>query len=85
MKRKPNDLDNAVDAICQSYRIIAKIKPTFCFEILAEMQRKLKDRLTLDRAHYTVDGYRHYVTDFDGQKYQIDIKPIREEVSDNEK
>lgn len=57
---------------------------THCFEIFTILKRGFKDAsnkelLTVVDLHYTHDGIRSVVKDnFDGQKYEISIKPISE-------
>jgi len=70
-------LKETLQSFAKGQAALAKMKPTFCFEIMADIHKKV-DRIKNEECHYTASGITSVVKDFDGQKYRIDITPIRE-------
>jgi len=54
---------------------VARIKPTHCFDIA----RKVMEVVPVTELHYTAFGIRAEIMWDDGQKYELEIRPIREE------
>lgn len=68
-----------IDNLTKAYEQVAKIRPTFCGELCFLLRKGASDRIETVESFYTAYGTKAIIVDKkDGQKYVVEIRPLRE-------